>query len=236
MRQPVKSGDVLVLCCDGLWDAVAGPEMATLVAAGSVGSAGAAVRRLVETAVARKAADNVTAVVVRMHSDRPIPPAPSRQLLLPPGEVVMRHQPGSLIDHYEVSSVLGEGAYAETYKARDTNDDRIVVLKSPNPQLFADPGIFQRFRREAEIVRSLDHPGVQRSFDSTEQPTEPYLVLEYIEGQNLRSRLRAFEGPVPLDIVGRLGSAAGAGALAYLHEHGIVHRDLKPENILGHHR
>ncbi len=79
VRQPVKSGDVLVLCCDGLWDAVAGPEMATLVAAGSVGSAGAAARRLVETAVARKAADNVTAVVVRMHSDRPIPPAPSRR-------------------------------------------------------------------------------------------------------------------------------------------------------------
>jgi protein phosphatase len=79
VRQPVRSGDVLVLCCDGLWDAVAGPEMATLVAAGSVGSAGAAARRLVETAVARKAADNVTAVVVRMHSDRPIPPAPSRR-------------------------------------------------------------------------------------------------------------------------------------------------------------
>jgi eukaryotic-like serine/threonine-protein kinase len=143
----------------------------------------------------------------------------------------MRHHPGSLIDHYEVLGALGEGAYAETYKARDTNDDRIVVLKSPNPQLFADPGIFQRFRREAEIVRSLDHPGVQRSFDSTENRTEPYLVLEYIEGQNLRSRLRSFEGPVPLDIVESWGRQL-ASVLAYLHEHGIVHRDLKPENIL----
>jgi protein phosphatase len=79
VHQPVQSGDVLVLCCDGLWDAVAGPEMATLVAAGSVGSAGSAARRLVETAVARKAADNVTAVVVRMNSDRPIPPTASRR-------------------------------------------------------------------------------------------------------------------------------------------------------------
>ena len=92
-----------------------------------------------------------------------------------------------------------------------------MVLKSPNPQLFADPGIFQRFRREAEIVRSLDHPGVQRSFDSTENRTEPYLVLEYIEGQNLRSRLRSFEGPVPLDIVESWGRQL-ASVLAYLHE------------------
>ena len=70
-----------------------------------------------------------------------------------------------------------------------------------------------------------------RTITCPENRTEPYLVLEYIEGQNLRSRLRSFEGPVPLDIVESWGRQL-ASVLAYLHEHGIVHRDLKPENIL----
>ncbi len=56
----------------------------------------------------------------------------------------MRHQPGELIDHYEILGSLGEGAYAETYKARDTASGDTVVLKMPNPNLFADPGLFQR--------------------------------------------------------------------------------------------
>ena len=57
----------------------------------------------------------------------------------------MRHQPGELVDRYEILGSLGEGAYAETYKARDTSSGTTVVLKMPNPNLFADPGLFQRY-------------------------------------------------------------------------------------------
>ena len=74
----------------------------------------------------------------------------------------MRHHPGDLIDRYEILDSLGEGAYAETYKALDTRSGDTVVLKMPNPNLFADPGLFQRYRRESDIARKLDHPGVQR--------------------------------------------------------------------------
>ena len=59
----------------------------------------------------------------------------------------MRHQPGEMIDHYELTASLGEGAYAEIYKAKDTRTGDTVVLKMPNPNLFADPGLFQRYRR-----------------------------------------------------------------------------------------
>jgi serine/threonine-protein kinase len=144
----------------------------------------------------------------------------------------VRHAPGSRIDRFEVVEGLGEGAYAETYKARDTVTGQIVVLKSPNPNLLADPGIFQRFRREMAIAKKLQHPGVQRSVDVGDTRTEPYLVLEYVEGENLRQRERALphhQAPVALALSwGR----QLIEAIAYLHSHGIVHRDLKPENIL----
>ena len=77
---------------------------------------------------------------------------------------LMRFTVGSRVGRYDILDELGEGAYAETYLARDADHGRLVVLKVPNPDLFADPAIFQRYRREAEIARSLDHPGVQRAF------------------------------------------------------------------------
>ncbi len=145
----------------------------------------------------------------------------------------MRFAPGQRLDRYEIIDSLGEGAYAETYKARDTETGDVVVLKCPNPQLFADPGLFQRYRREVEVARRLEHPGVQRSMDLGTNRSEPYLVLEYVEGDNLRRRLRAEPGKAPLDLAVALDWGRQlAVALAYLHAHGIVHRDLKPENIL----
>jgi serine/threonine-protein kinase len=142
----------------------------------------------------------------------------------------MRYQPGAHIDRYEIVEELGEGAYAQTYKALDTTTETPVVLKCLNPNLFADPHNFQRFRREAEIVSRLDHPNVLRSLDNRENRTEPYLVLEYIDGENLRRRAHELR-PVPIALAINWGRQL-AGALAYLHEHGIVHRDLKPENVL----
>ena len=145
----------------------------------------------------------------------------------------MRHQPGERIDRFEVITSLGEGAYAEIYKATDTDSGQTVVLKMPNPGLFADPGLFQRYRREADIARQLDHPGVQRGVDGGQNRSEPYLVLEYIDGTNLRMvlRSRASNGHLPLETAIDWGRQLAA-ALAYLHAHGIVHRDLKPENVL----
>ncbi|HEU5002129.1 MAG TPA: serine/threonine-protein kinase [Actinomycetota bacterium] len=143
----------------------------------------------------------------------------------------MRLKAGDHVDRFEIIEPLGEGAYAETYKARDTASGQIVLLKSPNPLLFADPAIHQRFVREAEIARSLNHPGVQRSIDLAEHRSEPYLALEYIEGENLRRWLRAHPTPLPLADAVRWGTEL-AEALDYLHRHHIVHRDLKPENLI----
>jgi serine/threonine-protein kinase len=144
----------------------------------------------------------------------------------------MRFRVGSRVGRYDILDELGEGAYAETYLARDAAHDRLVVLKVPNPDLFADPAIFQRYQREAEIARALDHPGVQRAFDG--DGDEQYLVLEYVKGENLRRRMSEVDPDqrgVPIPVAIDWGRQL-AEALAYLHGYGVVHRDLKPENVL----
>ena len=106
------------------------------------------------------------------------------------------------------------------------------MLKSPNPSLLGDRAAFARYRREIAIVRSLDHPGVQRGLDEAHHRTEPYEVLDYVDGENLRGVIARRRGePLPLHLVVDWGVQL-AGTLSYLHALGVVHRDLKPENIL----
>ena len=143
----------------------------------------------------------------------------------------MRLSPGSQVDQFEILEALGEGVYAETYKARDTTNGRLVVLKCFDPNLFADPHNFQRFRREAQIVATLQHPNVLHSLNEEHNRTEPYLVLEYIDGRNLRQHARSLGRAVPVETALDWGRQL-VDALEYLHAHGIVHRDLKPENVL----
>lgn len=143
----------------------------------------------------------------------------------------MRYKPGQTIDHYEIKEELGEGAYAETYKAYDKKTGRIVMLKSPNPLMFSDPQVYERFRRETQISKILDHPGVQRSLDLHDDHKEPYIVLEYIEGKNLRRKIQEFKDEIPIDTIINWGKQL-ADALKYIHSRGVIHRDLKPENIL----
>lgn len=143
----------------------------------------------------------------------------------------MRHECGELIDHYEIVGELGEGAYAETYKARDMADGSLVVLKFPDPNTFADAQIYQRFQRETKIAGGLDFAGVQRSYGVNTDARDPYLVLEYVDGDTLRARGHEFHGPMPLDTALDWGLQI-ARAIQYLHRNGITHRDLKPENVL----
>ncbi len=96
--------------------------------------------------------------------------------------------------------------------------------------MFADPQVYQRFLRESEVTRRLDHPGVQRALELHNGP-DPYLVLEYIEGTSLRRRLNESAGGLPVATAIEWGRQL-ASALAYIHSAGVTHRDLKPENVL----
>ena len=140
-------------------------------------------------------------------------------------------QPDQVVDQYRITELLGVGAYAETYKATDVKTGVTVVLKMPDPALFGDPALFNRYRREAEVASRLDHPGVQRGIAWGESGTEPYLVLEYFDGESLRRRIACRSEKVEVSQAVAWGLQL-AEALRYLHSQGIVHRDLKPENVL----
>jgi serine/threonine-protein kinase len=142
----------------------------------------------------------------------------------------MRFGEGQLIDRYQVVAALGQGAFSETYEARDERSGALVVLKVPHPAILGDPATFDRFRREMSIAHRIDHPGIQRSLDEGDARSVPYMVFEYVEGVDLRRYLRE-HGPLPVEQLVDFGLQLLA-VLGYVHAQGVVHRDLKPENVL----
>ncbi len=138
-------------------------------------------------------------------------------------------KPGDVLDRFRIVEAIGHGAFSDVYLATDPQGRR-VVLKCPHEALLGDVSAFDRFRREIEIVRRLDHPGIQRAFDEGEARSRPYLVLEYVEGKTLRSVLRE-RGRLPVDEAVEIARQLAA-AMASAHARGIYHRDLKPENVL----
>jgi serine/threonine protein kinase len=137
--------------------------------------------------------------------------------------------PGAKLDQFTIDKAIGHGAYSDVYLAADANG-RQVVLKCPHESIMGDVATFDRFRRELEISRHLHHPGIQRSIDFTQDRSRPYMVMEYVEGETLRSMLSR-EKRLSVDKAIDLGSQLAA-AMSYAHSQGVVHRDLKPENVL----
>ncbi|SDK37693.1 Serine/threonine protein kinase [Arthrobacter sp. ok362] len=134
---------------------------------------------------------------------------------------------------YELGEVIGRGGMASVYTARDLNLGRDVALKLFAPQ-WADPDELRRQEAEIELLATLNHPSLVTLFDAgmdTRVPDEPrpFLTMELLDGQDLRTRIR--HSPLPLDELAVVGAGI-ADALAYVHSLGIVHRDIKPANIL----
>jgi hypothetical protein len=131
---------------------------------------------------------------------------------------------------FELGALLGSGGVAEVWRARDTATGQEVALKLLLPQFAADRPTCRRFLREAEVVRRLDHPGIVQVREAGESDGRPYLVMDLVEGEDLRRRLDR-QGALSHDDSWRIALAV-ADALAHAHARGIVHRDIKPQNIL----
>ena len=116
----------------------------------------------------------------------------------------------------------------EVYRARDTRLERTVAIKVLPADLSSDPDRRERFDREARAISSLNHPHICILHDIGNQDGTSFLVMEYLEGETLASRLS--KGPLPIDQVLRYAIEI-ADALDAAHAAGIVHRDLKPANI-----
>jgi serine/threonine protein kinase/tetratricopeptide (TPR) repeat protein len=135
---------------------------------------------------------------------------------------------GKVISHYRILDILGKGGMGVVYKAEDTRLGRTVALKFI-PEAFAwDRVLSERFHREARAVSTLNHPNICTLYDLDETTDQPFLVMECLQGEDLRERLLA--GAMQLDEVVRVAIQI-ADALDSAHTNGIVHRDIKPANI-----
>ena len=135
---------------------------------------------------------------------------------------------GARLGHYSVTAKLGEGGMGEVWRATDTQLNRDVALKIL-PEAFAtDPDRLARFQREAQVLASLNHPGIAAIYGIEEDEGTRALVLELVEGPTLADRIS--KGPIPLDEALPIAKQI-AEALEAAHEAGVIHRDLKPANI-----
>lgn len=146
-----------------------------------------------------------------------------------PVQTLMSLVSGTKLGPYEVLDAAGAGGMGEIYKARDTRLDRTVAIKVLPSELAAHPELRQRLEREARAVSSLNHPHICTLYDVGQQDGVDFLVLEYLEGETLASRLT--KGPLRLEATLRYAIEM-AEALDQAHRHGVVHRDLKPGNIM----
>jgi tRNA A-37 threonylcarbamoyl transferase component Bud32 len=131
---------------------------------------------------------------------------------------------------YRLVEELGQGGMATIFRAVDTQLGRDVAVKLLRPEYLRDPDFSSRFRQEAQNAASLNHPNVVSVFDYGEDPSGPYIVMEYVDGEDLATILRR-NGSLPPSQAARI-AAAVARALAAAHARGIVHRDVKPGNVL----
>ncbi len=137
--------------------------------------------------------------------------------------------PGTRLGPYEILEPLGAGGMGEVYKARDTRLDRLVAIKIVSALLSASPELRLRFDREAKTISQLNHPNICALYDIGHDAAIDYLVLEYVEGETLSSRI----GRGPIASAETLVIAVQiADALDRAHRQGIIHRDLKPGNVM----
>jgi serine/threonine protein kinase/Tol biopolymer transport system component len=140
----------------------------------------------------------------------------------------MHLESGTKLGPYEILSPLGAGGMGEVWKAKDTRLDRLVAIKVLPEHLAKHPDSLARFEREAKAVAALNHPNITGIHDFTTQGDTTYVVMELLEGESLRDRLR--QGPLTPRKAIELAVQMAHG-LAAAHGKGIIHRDLKPDNL-----
>jgi serine/threonine protein kinase len=140
--------------------------------------------------------------------------------------------PARLAEYFpqlEILELLGQGGMGAVYKARQPGLDRLVALKILPLQAGSDPGFAERFNREARALAKLSHPNIVAVYDFGQTHGLHYLIMEYVDGPNLRQIERAnkLSTRQALQIIPQI-----CAALQFAHDEGVVHRDVKPENVL----
>ena len=136
----------------------------------------------------------------------------------------------ALGDDYELLEEIGAGGFGRVYRARDLALERDVAIKVLHPALTADPGVVERFRREAQLAARLRHPNIVSIYDIMARAGLTWYAMEFVPGSSLAQVIQR-HGTFSLDQTERLLNEA-LSALEHAHGLGLVHRDIKPENML----
>lgn len=138
-------------------------------------------------------------------------------------------QAGDQLDYYNIEALVARSGMASIFRGTDRRTGQQVAVKIPHPEMESDPLFFDRFHREEDIGKVLDHPGVMKVVGG-EDRSRLYMVMEWVEGRLLRE-IMVEQGKLPAERAVSI-SANICEVLEYIHTHGIAHRDLKPENIM----
>ena len=144
-------------------------------------------------------------------------------------ERLARLEPGSLFAGYRIERILDRGGMGVVYKATDEELERTVALKIIAPEHTQNPDAVTRFKSEARLAASLEHPNIVPIHRGGEYHGVLYLAMRFVPGTNLRQVID--QGQLGLDRIQRVVRSV-ASALDAAHERGLVHRDVKPANIL----
>ena len=139
------------------------------------------------------------------------------------------HKETLIAGKYKIIDKIGEGGMGQVYKAKDMRLDRTVALKFLPSDLTKDPEAKKRFIQEARAAAALDHPNICTVYEVDETESQTFIAMSYIQGQNLKDKLK--EGPLDIDKAKDIALQVAEG-LKEAHEKGIIHRDIKPANIM----
>jgi len=146
--------------------------------------------------------------------------APTRKLAL-----------GSIFaERYEILEELGKGGMGEVYRVKDEKLDEEIALKVLKPEIAVDKNIIERFKNELKLARKIAHKHVCKMYDLNEEEETPYIAMEYVDGEDLKSHIRKKEKLTQEEAIS-IAKQVCEG-LAEAHEIGVIHRDLKPQNIM----
>src|SRR5215813_2274094 len=135
---------------------------------------------------------------------------------------------GTKLGHYEITTHLGSGGMGEVYRATDSKLGRSVAIKFLPGAFSHDTERVARFKREARVLASLNHPNIAAIHGVEEVDSRHFLVMELVAGETLADRIK--RGAIPIEEALPIAKQI-AEALEEAHEKGIIHRDLKPANI-----